>query len=157
MIKDWLFYSVLVSDVLLLLSMIVSLVFPEKRIYPPPKEKSWQNYAFLAFHHFALLGFFVLGGLDWNTFIFQNAIIRIVGGIVFVVGLGFAFWAVRTLSFMRSAGYNVALIDTGPYKFTRNPQVVSFIGFIGYILLVNSLETLIVGILQMAYVFLTPY
>lgn len=156
MVKDILFYSLLGSDVFLLISVIISLLCPDKRMYPPPEQNSWQNYSFLFFHHLALFGFFILGAFDWNTFLFRHLAWKIAGGIVFAAGLFFAFWAVFFLTFRRSAGYDVLLISSGPYRFTRNPQIIgSAIAYVGFILMCNSLLALFVGILANIYVFLT--
>jgi len=67
-----------------------------------------------------------------------------VGGAVFAIALALAAWAIAT---MTRAGSNVptnmpttTIVDTGPYRFTRNPIYLGMVlGLIGLAIVINSL------------------
>ena len=67
-----------------------------------------------------------------------------VGGAVFAIALALAVWAIATMS---RAGSNVptnmptiTIVDTGPYRFTRNPIYLGmFLGLVGLAIAFDSL------------------
>ncbi len=72
----------------------------------------------------------------------------LVGGIIFLAGLALLIWA--AVSFMR-AGTEIqihrptsAIVEAGPYRFTRNPIYTGmFLGLIGFSIVFDSLWLLI--------------
>jgi protein-S-isoprenylcysteine O-methyltransferase Ste14 len=75
-----------------------------------------------------------------------------------VGGSLFALWGVRILSLYQSSGLEGKFVTTGPYRFTRNPQYVGDIVIIsGFILVTNSVMSLIVGALGILLFILTPF
>ena len=68
---------------------------------------------------------------------------RVLGAVVFVAALLFARWGERT---MKEAGTNVrpdrpstAIVDDGPFRYTRNPLYLSVAGmFVGLAQMANS-------------------
>ena len=73
---------------------------------------------------------------------------RWVGGAVFAIALTLAAWAIAT---MTRAGSNVptnrpstTIVDTGPYRFTRNPIYLGmFLGLVGLAIAFDSLWLLV--------------
>jgi protein-S-isoprenylcysteine O-methyltransferase Ste14 len=71
-----------------------------------------------------------------------------VGGAVFVIALALAAWAIATIT---RAGSNVptnmpttTIVDTGPYRFTRNPIYLGmFLGLVGLAMAFDSLWLLV--------------
>ena|ERR1700730_2215345 len=71
-----------------------------------------------------------------------------VGGMVFVVALALFAWAIATIT---RAGSNVptsmpttSIVETGPYRFTRNPIYLSmFLGLVGLAMAFDSLWLLV--------------
>ena len=67
-----------------------------------------------------------------------------VGGAVFAIALALAAWAIATIT---RAGSNVptnmpttTIVDTGPYRFTRNPIYLGmFLGLVGLAIAFDSL------------------
>jgi len=72
-----------------------------------------------------------------------------VGGAVFAIALALAAWAIATIT---RAGSNVptnmpstTIVDTGPYRFTRNPIYLSmFLGLVGLAIAFDNLWLLVV-------------
>ena len=84
----------------------------------------------------------VLGILDWNTFVFPHAARLPVGAVLAGAGLSLAFWGVRSLSLHTSLGLKGPLVESGAYRYSRNPQYVGDVLFlVGWGLLCNSLLT----------------
>jgi protein-S-isoprenylcysteine O-methyltransferase Ste14 len=71
-----------------------------------------------------------------------------VGGAVFAIALALAAWAIATIT---RAGSNVptnmpttTIVDTGPYRFTRNPIYLGmFLGLVGLAIAFDSLWQLL--------------
>jgi len=66
-----------------------------------------------------------------------------IAGALLFIAVPFGFWAIHTLSLRQSFGLRETLITIGPYKYSRNPQYVSYILIVvGIILITNSLLAL---------------
>jgi protein-S-isoprenylcysteine O-methyltransferase Ste14 len=71
-----------------------------------------------------------------------------IGGAVFAIALALAAWAIATIT---QAGSNVptnmpttTIVDTGPYRFTRNPIYLGmFLGLVGLAIAFDSLWLLV--------------
>lgn len=77
--------------------------------------------------------------IDWpaiHVSIYEKAI----GWIFIIIGLLFFFYSLLWLGIKRSHGLKPdRIMQSGPYKFSRNPQIVGFcLSFIGYVLLWQS-------------------
>jgi protein-S-isoprenylcysteine O-methyltransferase Ste14 len=78
------------------------------------------------------------------------------GGAVFAIALALLVWAIATIT---RAGSNVptnmpttAIVDTGPYRFTRNPIYIGmFLGLVGLAIAFDSLW-LLVALVAFAFV-----
>ncbi|MFV1858529.1 MAG: isoprenylcysteine carboxylmethyltransferase family protein [Anaerolineales bacterium] len=148
----------LVAQALLGGSLIVTLLVPGIRIWPPPGKKSWQ-YVFtwgLTFVSFG--GILALGILDWNSFLFDHWLRFPVGIALIAFGLYLVLWAIRTLGSDASQGLGGGLIREGPYRWTRNPQYVADLAILaGFAVLSNSFLALITGALAAVWFILAPF
>ncbi len=139
---------------------VLSIARPDLRTWPRPQSTPWPR-PLLALvgglFQVGLLGLLLLGGLDWNSTTLSSWV-RFVGGAMFVCGCSFASWAYRTLGVYRSSGREGDLIDTGAYRYSRNPQYIgTIIGAVGYALLCNSFLTLIAAGLAVVNFVLVPF
>ncbi|MHA2131668.1 MAG: methyltransferase family protein, partial [Promethearchaeota archaeon] len=119
--------------------------------------KSWQFYYIWFLNYTSIFGLFVLGIIDWNTYIFQNLFWFIFGVILFIIGLFLLSWGVHTLSLYVSHGAKAEFITKGPYKFSRNPQYLGIsTAILGYVFLTNSILAFITGMIGVNLFLITP-
>jgi len=141
-----LFGVVLTAELLLILVVIVSILFPKSRVWPPPKKDPWQQWVSWALFAVSMFGVPLIGVLDfgsigqghWSRFLF--------GGLAILIGFGIDIWGTRTLTAQQSLGAKGRIITEGPYRFTRNPQYVGFILiYAGIVLAAYSTWALVTG------------
>jgi protein-S-isoprenylcysteine O-methyltransferase Ste14 len=143
-----LFVIILISESLLAGALILSLVKPSVRVWPPSRRSSWQQFLALTLNHVAKICTIPLGILDWNSFVLNHWLRFVFGGISVASGLLFALWGTWSLGIDMSVGVEGKLIKTGAYKYSRNPQYVGWcVFFVGYALICNSLLTFIATVI----------
>lgn len=157
-LKNGLFFIIVLSGILEILGLIITLGYPKARIWPPPGKKSWQFWYVWGPAPILFLGIPILGILDLNTFRHELGLIGIIlGGGLLIFGFFFGFFGVRTLSYHQSLGLKGKMVTYGPYKYTRNPQYVSNIALvIATFLLTNSMLVLVTGILAISWFLIAP-
>jgi protein-S-isoprenylcysteine O-methyltransferase Ste14 len=153
-----LFIFVLIVDFVLILGILVSIFFPEHRIWPPPRRDSWQ---FWVSWIFSLLGMIVsplVGIIDYGSLGDGNWFNFLVGILTILVGVGVVLWGVIMLSMHQSLGLKGKLMIEGPYRYSRNPQYVGFILMCaGFILVPYSFMGLILGIVVASVFVILPF
>ena len=152
------FAATVAAELLLGALLMASWIDPSRRVWPPPARDSWQYRVVWVLTDAAALGILAVGVLDWSTFAFAHWLRLPIGGGLAVAGLALALWGVRTLGIHRSLGLKDALVQAGPYRFTRNPQYVGdIVLLLGWAIVCNSLRTWIVSALAAAWFALTPF
>jgi protein-S-isoprenylcysteine O-methyltransferase Ste14 len=146
MISVLVFGITLFFELLLGIGLILSLVSPKHRVWPPPKKGSWQFWYIHFSTESSMLCFFALGFIDWNTFFLKHWIRFVFGPLLIAVGAIIFFWAIRTLTLSTSLGLKGKLIKKGPYQYSRNPQYLGTALFLsGAILFFNSFYQFVTG------------
>lgn len=152
------FFIVLAVELLLAGSLLLSIAWPEKRVWPPPAKGSWQFWWIWSSTIFLLAGLFAVAALDWNTSVFVHWSRFVIGSSLFVGGSVFAMWGVLTLRWHATKGLKANLITAGPYRYTRNPQYVGDMALLlGSAVFANSLLAMILGLIGVLCFWLTPF
>jgi protein-S-isoprenylcysteine O-methyltransferase Ste14 len=138
--------------------VIVSIVLPQKRIWPPRQPAADGQYVMLLVFIVSAAGVVSLGLADWGRFIIPAWIRLAVGVPLWLADDLLALGAMAALGVAPTAGDEGLLVRHGPYGFSRNPQYVGFIiGLIGWGLMANSALMLIASIAGIAPLVLVPF
>ena len=150
-------FATLVAQLLLGGSLVLTLLVPRIRIWPPPRRRSWQYVYTWGLTLISFAGILALGILDWNSFVLEHCLRVPIGFGLIISSIVLVVWAVRTLGLHASQGLGGTLVEEGPYSFTRNPQYVADIGMlVGFAVLANSIFAWITSLLGMVWFVLAP-
>ena len=154
-------YSLFLTNVLahyiLLLGVGWSILFPKKRLWPPPQKRSWQYLLTWVLFYLIFAIHIALIFLDWDNWIFKSHTRLFLGVPLVMIGSGFVSWGMFTLGIKNTSGLKDGFVNIGPYRYTRNPQYVGdAILFAGMILVSNSLYVAVTHLLTILVFLLTP-
>jgi len=157
-IKESIFIVDVVTNYILLFGLAWSIVLPVKRIWPPPRKRSWQYLAAWGLFYVAFASNILLLVLDWNTWVIPYEIRFFVGVPVTIIGALLVMWGIVTLGIKNTYGLRDGFIFSGPYRYTRNPQYLGdTFFFIGISLISNSLYFLVVHLLMISVFLFAPF
>lgn len=148
--------SALLVEGAVVAGIVVSIVFPDHRIWPPGGV-SWKFWYYWGGSAVAVAALAVVGYLDAGSFVFAAEVWDWIGGVLVAGGLAFAGWSGYTFRMRESFGLEGELYTGGPYQYSRNPQYVGMFGVLtGSWLIVNA-TLLSVGFLPMVvWIWLLP-
>src|SRR5215469_11997146 len=148
----------LVVQLLLFVSLGVSIAAPKRRIWPPPSRQSWQFYSTWFGSWLALSGAFLLALLDENS-LRLSPIVRFGLGLPLLLAGGTLIaWASRTLTVHTSLGLGGQLIRSGPYRWSRNPQYVGVCAYLASLTLLSGSQfTAVACLVVAAWFLLAPF
>ena len=110
--------------IVLILTIVVSIVSPRRRIWPPPAQKSWQFFFVWIPTLSAFLGIIIVGVLDWNSLRLPALVRLSLGCGLVLIGNGLAWIGVKQLTMKATSGAEGELVTDGLYRYTRNPQYI---------------------------------
>lgn len=156
-ITQSLFLIDVMAHYVLLVGVAWSIFLPPKRAWPPPQKRSWQHAATWILFYLIFAIHIALIFLDWNSWVFKSYARLFLGIPLVLIGSGFLYWGILTLGVKNTSGVKDGFINTGPYRYTRNPQYLgdAFI-FLGMILVSNSFYVLITHALTIFVFLLAP-
>ncbi|MCB1173955.1 MAG: hypothetical protein KDK39_10330 [Leptospiraceae bacterium] len=129
-------------------SLLVSIAWPHKRIWPPPRRRTWQFYFSMLYWVVILIGNPLLVLLDWDNWVIPNSIRFWLGLPLSVIGASLLIWSIRTLNWTNTAGGTTGFVNHGAYQICRNPQYLAdMLLFTGIGLLANSEMALVTHLL----------
>ena len=157
LVKSLLFWSVVGAIVSNIATVLLSIVRPDLRVWPPPRRGSWQYYYDGIVSLTGLVGVGVLGIVDFDSFLLHHWARFLAGGLLVTSGC-FGLWGYLTLGVHASQGLGGDLVTTGAYYYSRNPQYVGAIAAVsGYAVLCNSSLALIAALLVSGWFALVPF
>jgi protein-S-isoprenylcysteine O-methyltransferase Ste14 len=153
-----LFHVTLAAEVLSAAAVIFSILLPGRRIWPPRRAGSWERVTMLALFLLSGVGVVLLGILDRNSYVFP-AWVRIALGVPLgLAGNGLALWAVVTLGLASTSGEAGALVQGGPYRFSRIPQYLGFLlALAGWALMTDSSLATFASLTGIIPIILVPF
>ena len=152
-----LFLVILCCEAVLAVILCLSILVPEKRVWPPPNGKSWQMYAVWTPTIVAFLATIWLGVLDWNTFVLDHWGRFVASGFLLSGGYAIYFLARQSLGWKMMLGIEGKHVATGLYRYTRNPMYIGDIALcLGFALLCNSLLVYVVAVIGSVLFLFTP-
>jgi len=152
------FKIIIVAEILLGVGLLVSLLMPKYRIWPPPRKNSWQFLYIWSLTILTVFGVIFLAIFDWNSFLLTHWIRYPIG--LFFIAFSFLlwFWSSKALTLRTSFGLGGKMATSGPYKYTRNPAYLAdMFTLIGITILSNSFLVLISGLVAIFLLILTPF
>jgi protein-S-isoprenylcysteine O-methyltransferase Ste14 len=150
------FFIIISAELITTIALVVSMLSPQNRIWPPNRQNSWGQYFMLILFNVTAIGIVVLGIVEWDSYVIPLSM-RMVGSIIWMAGNVFAIWAVITLGLVSTSGNEGKLVRKGPYRMSRNPQYVGFItGLVGWGVMANSSLLLIAVLVAVIPLVIVP-
>ena len=156
---EWLAFGLSVSGAAAIFSLCaVSLFRRDFQFFPPPEKRSWQYRTFWAFFHLFLYPLVALSILVFESAEDAGAMARQgVGGVLAVTGIGLAFWISIQMGWRNAFGEARGLVTDGWFRFSRNPiYVVTWLGLLGWAIILNDLRVTFLLSLWAAMYWLAP-
>ena len=152
------FWLIITAQILATISVLFSILFPARRIWPPDKPSSWKYYSMWFLFDISTIAIIILGILDWGSLALPSWI-RIVFGVPLSVGgIGLALWSISILGLSSTYGSEGPLVLLGPYRFSRNPQYLGFIvALIGWAVVTSSRATILAALIFIVPMILIPF
>jgi protein-S-isoprenylcysteine O-methyltransferase Ste14 len=149
---------IILAQILATISIVFSILFPAHRIWPPDKSSSWKHYLMWLLFDISTVGIIVVGILDRGSLAFPRWMQIAIGVPLLVGGIGFSLWSIMILGPSSTYGNEGPLILRGPYRISRNPQYLGFIGaLIGWSIVTSSWATILATLVWIVPLVLVPF
>lgn len=146
----------LLAETAEIVALAVSVVRPDRRVWPPGEiDRRWLFYWGNAAVVVGALG--VVAVHNAESWVLTGSFWDVVGGGLLVAGTAIAVWAGRTLRLRESVGLGGSLATDGPYRYSRNPQLVGIaLAAIGVLVAANSTLLIVGAIPGVIWLWLLP-
>lgn len=145
----------LLSQAILYGFTAVSVLAPAHRVWPPPSRDSWQFYATWLLSLLSLNGVLLLALFHGNT-LGLPALLRFGLGVpLLAAGVLLVAWGARELSTSTTLGLPGALVHSGPYRFSRNPQYLGLSTYVAALAVLSGSRLAAIGSAAVGLWFLT--
>jgi protein-S-isoprenylcysteine O-methyltransferase Ste14 len=121
-VADGLFTIGLAVAAMLLGLLVVTLRFPELRIWPTPGPGSWQSYVFWPLFRGLNVLCFAVALTDRTAYLGLPVWLRALATALLVASIVLFIYSFRVLGRDNSYGARDGLVTRGIYRWTRNPQ-----------------------------------
>jgi protein-S-isoprenylcysteine O-methyltransferase Ste14 len=149
--------TTLVAEALAGVSVVLSILRPSRRLWPPARDHPWTGYLVWLLFVISALGTIAVGFLDWSSLELQPWVRWGLGCPLWLGGSALALWAIWALSISTTFGDDSGLVRRGPYRLSRNPQYVGFmLGLAGWALATSSRLTLVASLVGVIPLVLVP-
>ncbi|WP_460242227.1 methyltransferase family protein [Aurantivibrio infirmus] len=151
--SEFFFYSGLFVHVSLLLIIIASKRFFGVSVWPPPNTRSWQYWIVFWSLRIMLFCIFVLAVEQWGALSLSTFYRFYISLPIFIVFFSFGSIGVLNLGWKNTHGEAMGFVNTGMYRFSRNPQYVCYaISFVALGIVISSSEALaLLGLTSLWY------
>ena len=149
----------LLSALLILVLLLISVVTKQYQFWPPPERGSWQFHTFWCLYRVVFAGILILSFIDFNKLAILNHPLRLYLGVLLAaLGFSLAFYITFYLGWRNAHGEAEGLKTKGWYSWSRNPvYLVSFFGFIGWALAINSSYVYILFAFLVVFYIIAPF
>ena len=156
--KELILTITIMAETFLVASLIVTLVNPSLRVWPPPRRNSWKYFFTWGLTIGSWAGILTLGILDWNSFLLDHWLRFPIGICLIASSLILVIRAIKTLGFQASQGLGGTIVQQGPYQIIRNPQYLANIIMLGgFWILTNSVYAWFTCFLGMVWFIVAPF
>ncbi|WP_277553242.1 methyltransferase family protein [Halobaculum limi] len=143
-----------VAATTVLVGLVATLVVPGFRVWPPGDDDGLRR-AYLVCSRTFFVCFLVAGGVGFGG-VSVPAAVRVAGGVLAAVA--FVTLTRADLGEENTRGRAEGLVTGGTYHYSRNPQVVGFVGlFVGYALATAAPTAGVLAVLGVAWMLLSVF
>lgn len=139
---EWGLFTISLGSITLIFVLAgIAIVRNDFQFFPPPSKASWQHRAFMLLFRLFLYPLIALTIIAIEPVQPDVAALHYgLGGTLFALGFGIAFWITLQMGWRNAFGEKRGLVTEGWFRFSRNPiYVATWIGMIGWGLIANEL------------------
>jgi protein-S-isoprenylcysteine O-methyltransferase Ste14 len=123
-VKPFLLVSSCLAELLAAFAVAFSILFPRRRIWPPDSFPSWKSGLMGFLFLYPSVGIGILGMIEFGRFRLPLGWRMVLGLPPVLTGLALFLWAAAVLGFGSMVGGGGPMAESGPFRFSRNPQYV---------------------------------